>query len=286
MAHTGAGRVERAGLNWGEPQRPVVSRESESARRAVADSTAGDGAHRSLVEPSPSTAASVASDAVDTGRYLTVVGTCRVSYSGRAASELGAGRRHVTAKPDGTTLVHGAEGHQPLNWGAAGGTVDVDVDADGAEPELVLAATRSSPDERLEVRFSAVLQVVAFPVETAASPDTVGTEADLKRHVLEHPDVVEPGLQPLATERGTPAGPVDVYATDRDGTPVVVELKRTRVGPDAVGQLSRYVDALARDLHADADPRGVLVAPSVTDRARRLLAEDGLGFASVDPPTE
>jgi len=282
----GVGRVEHAGLNWRAPQRAVVPRESDSPEREGTASTGSEDGHRSVVDPSLSGAASVASDAVDAGLYLTLVGTCRVSYSGRAASELGPGRRHVTVKPDGTTLVHAAEGHRPANWQAAGASVDVSPDEDCAEPTLALVATRSNPDERLAVRFSNVRQVVAVPVEGADTPDTVGTEADLKRHVLEHPEVVERGLQPLATERETPAGPVDVYAEDRDGTPVVIELKRTRVGPDAVGQLSRYVDALGRDLHADADPRGVLVAPSVTDRARRLLAEAGLGFASVDPPTE
>ncbi|WP_323192963.1 endonuclease NucS domain-containing protein, partial [Halostella sp. PRR32] len=76
-----------------------------------------------------------------------------------------------------------------------------------------------------------------------------GTEADLKERVLERPALVEPGLRPLATERDTPAGPVDVYAEAADGQPVVVELKRDRAGPDAVSQLARYVDALAADLH-------------------------------------
>jgi hypothetical protein len=48
-----------------------------------------------------------------------------------------------------------------------------------------------------------------------------------------------------------------------------------------VGQLSRYVAALERDLHADTEVRGVLAAPSVTDRARRLLREEGLEFVSL-----
>ncbi|PSQ33190.1 endonuclease NucS, partial [Halobacteriales archaeon SW_12_69_24] len=49
------------------------------------------------------------------------------------------------------------------------------------------------------------------------------------------------------------------------------------------GQLGRYVDALERDLHAEAEVRGILVAPSVTDRARRMLAERGLEFVALDP---
>lgn len=260
-----------------------MSRETEPTEGDAARVPGERREHRSVVEPSPQAAASFVQDALAVEQYVTVVGTCRVTDSSRADSDLNPGRRHVVVKPDGTTLVHDASGHQPVTCQAA--AVDVDVDESGRTTEVVVAASVSNRDDRLVVRFSNVLQVGAFAVEVDETPNTDGTEADLKRHVLENPAVVERGLQPLATERETPAGPVDVYAEDRDGNPVVLELKRARVGPDAVGQLVRYVDALARDIHADADPRGVLVAPSVTDSARQLLAEEGLGFASVAPPT-
>jgi endonuclease len=98
--------------------------------------------------------------------------------------------------------------------------------------------------------------------------------------------LLETGFTPLATERDTPAGAVDIYGEDAAGRSVVVELKRRRVGPDAVSQLRRYVDALSRDLHADASVRGILVAPSVTDRAERLLARNDLEFVSLEPTDE
>ena len=85
------------------------------------------------------------------------------------------------------------------------------------------------------------------------------------------------------TERETPAGAVDIYGKDSSGTPTVVELKRRRVGPDAVSQLKRYVDALERDLSVGMSVRGILVAPSVTDRAKRLLTNEGLEFVSLNP---
>ena len=62
----------------------------------------------------------------------------------------------------------------------------------------------------------------------------------------------------------------------------MLELKRRRVGPAAAGQLGRYVDALEREFGDGADVRGVLVAPSVTDRAAGMLAERGLEFVGVD----
>ena len=85
------------------------------------------------------------------------------------------------------------------------------------------------------------------------------------------------------TERETSAGPVDIYGKDADGTPTIVALKRRRVGPDAVGQLNRYVAALDRDLPVKSPVRGLLVAPSVTERAEELLATEDLEFVLLTP---
>jgi hypothetical protein len=92
---------------------------------------------------------------------------------------------------------------------------------------------------------------------------------------------------------------MDIFGEDADGTPVVVELKRRRVGPAAVSQLGRYVDAVRRELGGEGDGadgdgadgdgaggdvavRGVLVAPSVTERAEGLLDEAGFEFVAVE----
>lgn len=116
------------------------------------------------------------------------------------------------------------------------------------------------------------------------SNESGGTHDDLMDRLLDDPDLLEPGFRPLATERETPAGPIDLLGEDADGRTVAVELKVRRAGPDAVGQLDRYVDALERDLHADALVRGILAAPSVTDRAADLLDERDLEFVAVATP--
>jgi RecB family endonuclease NucS len=267
-----------------------------------------------LEGPSVRAAADLVADGLEGGALVTLFGRCTVTYEGRAASELGAGDRHLMLKPDGSALVHTETGQQPVNWQPPGCEHDCRVEGDddpGGEDvanghngssedggdhddhdddsaELVVESRRTAPDESLVVRFSSVAHAAALAVGEEAeggsgSPEVVGTEADLKERVLADPDLVEPGFAPLATERETPAGAVDVYGEDRDGRTVVIELKRRRVGPDAVGQLQRYVDALERDLHADAEVRGVLVAPSVTGRAEQLLAEKGLEFVALTP---
>ncbi|WP_049924594.1 endonuclease NucS [Halopiger djelfimassiliensis] len=232
-----------------------------------------------LHRPALAAARDAIADGIERDALVTIFGRCTVDYDGRASSSLGPGDRHVMLKPDGTTLVHTDEGQQPVNWQPPGCDHDVVRDDDG----LVIASKRSNPDERLRVRFREVLQVSSFSGTDETELSVSGTEADLRRRILDDPALLESGFTPLATERNTPAGAVDIYGEDAAGRSVIVELKRRRVGPDAVSQLRRYVDALERDLHADASVRGILVAPSVTDRANRLLVEHGLEFVSLEP---
>jgi hypothetical protein len=235
---------------------------------------------RSRDAPDAATARELVAAGLDGDAMVAVFGRCTVDYEGRAASTLGPGDRLVVCKPDGTALVHTDEGQQPVNWQPPGSSHTVRLD-DG---ELVIESERETPAESLSVRFERVAQASVYDVRDPEELALTGTEADLRERVLADPDLVEPGFEPRATERETPAGAVDIFGVDEAGRRVVVELKRRRVGPDAVSQLNRYVDALARDLHADAAIRGVLVAPSVTDRARRLLDERGLDFVPLEPP--
>lgn len=227
-----------------------------------------------LADPSPTEAADALREA--DGRAVALYGACELVYDGRATSTLPAGRRHVLRKPDGTLLAHAATGHQPVNWLASGAILDISVEDD----ELLLRGERDG--ETLDCRFTHLSHVSLLPLDDADA-EVSGTEEDLRERVLADPSLISEGFRPLATERDTAAGPVDVYGEDADGTRVVVELKRRRVGPDAASQLDRYVDALRRDLHADAAVRGVLVAPSVTDRARQLLAEADHDFVPLSP---
>ena len=243
--------------------------------------TGGEGVE-TLTGPDPAEARDRIADAIDREAMVTVFGRCTVDYDGRASSRLGPGDRLVVCKPDGTILVHTDEGQQPVNWQPPGCTQAARL----SEGRLELHSLRSTPEEELVVTFEAVHHVVAYGVTDEEDLSLVGTEEDLRQRILADPDLVEQSFTPLSTERETPAGAVDIYGEDERDRPVVVELKRRRVGPDAVGQLSRYVDALARDLHADAEVRGILVAPSVTDRARRLLAEKGLEFVALEPATD
>jgi RecB family endonuclease NucS len=238
-----------------------------------------DSAVETLSYPATDTARDLVERAFDRDALVTLFGRCTVEYDGRASSSLGPGDRHVTLKPDGAALVHTDEGQQPVNWQPPGCDHAVAVESGS----LVVHSERSSPAETLDVVFERLAHLAAFDVSDPEELAVTGTEADLKDRILDDPELLEAGFTPLATERETPAGAVDIYGEDAAGRTVVVELKRRRVGPDAVGQLDRYVDALGRTLHAETEIRGILVAPSVTDRARQLLAKKGLEFVSLEP---
>ncbi|THE63739.1 DUF91 domain-containing protein [Salinadaptatus halalkaliphilus] len=239
-----------------------------------------------LEQPTLEAACDAVSDGIAREALVTIFGRCTVDYDGRASSRLEAGDRHVMLKPDGAALVHTDEGQQPVNWQPPGCEHAVSCLREDDARTLVLESVRSTPDERLCVRFRRVDHVAAFAGTDETELTLSGTEEDLRQRILETPAMLETGFTPLATERETSAGAVDIYGEDDAGRTVVVELKRRRVGPDAVSQLRRYVDALTRDLHADATVRGILVAPSVTDRASRLLAEHDLEFVALEPTAE
>jgi len=234
------------------------------------------------VEPDHEEALALVEAGSERGLLCTLFGRCRVVYDGRASSTLGPGDRLVVLKPDGTVLVHTDEGQQPVNWQPPGCTHEASVENN----QFVVRSHRTSPEERLLVQFERLVHATAYNAVDAADLALTGTEEDLRQRILDDPSLVESGFEPRATERETPAGAVDIYGEDADGNVVVVELKRRRVGPDAVSQLNRYVAALERDLHTGTTVRGVLVAPSVTDTAEQLLAERGLEFVSLSPSTD
>ena len=223
-------------------------------------------------------------------RMVTIVGRCTVEYDGRASSSLGLGDRLVILKPDGSLLVHTDEQRTPVNWQPPGCAHDVTLEAiedeqHTAEHRLHVHSVRRTPTETIDIRFTKLSQVSVFELIDESELRLEGTEEDLRQQILADPETLEKGFTPLATERETPAGAVDIYGKDAAGTPTIVELKRRRVGPDAASQLKRYVTALERDLPVDTIVRGVLVAPSLTERAQRLLAEEGLEHISLAPET-
>jgi RecB family endonuclease NucS len=79
-------------------------------------------------------------------------------------------------------------------------------------------------------------------------------------------------------ERETKYGFIDFFARDVEGVPVVVEVKRIQATLNHFDQLQRYV-SLYEETNDEA--RGMLVAPSASERVQRALRDNDLEFVEL-----
>jgi len=213
-------------------------------------------------------------------------GYCQVDYEGRASSSLDFGDRLVILKKDGTALIHQNEKREPVNWQPPGSSHEAILKVEGEEPtDLILRSVRSNPFEVLDIAFREIHLLSILKGEDEAQLNLSGSEKSMGNRIMKQPDLIEQGFIPIEREKKTPFGPVDIFGKDYEGNIVVVELKRRRVGPDAVSQLKRYINALRKEESETKGEnfRGILVAPSITDSAKDLLEEEGLEFVSLNP---
>ncbi len=206
-----------------------------------------------------------------------VNGLCSVSYQGRAKSKLDRGERLVIKKQDSALLVHGPDNYQPKNWQPEVDSFNVEIDED--TDELVLEALRSSPEEKVEIRFESVDFLMVDKLIDKSDLKIRGHEIDIHESIETDPEIVEEGLKVIERERETPAGFIDVFARDSENNYVVIEVKRN---PDynTVLQLQRYVDEIEDDFRNNV--RGILVAPKMTDKVLAYLEERDLEFVEVE----
>lgn len=225
--------------------------------------------------PTPEETARAVDAGLRAGETVAVFASCEVDYDGRASGYLGPGERVVLCKPDGTLLVHRPTGNDPVNWQPPGSTITTRRDDEG---HCVIRARRASPAEVVRVHLLEIHLVTRFDADDSAPLELSGTEADMHEYILEHPEEIESGFRALEHERDTPYGTIDVYGTDAEGRPVVVEVKRRQATLSDVDQLRRYMD---RYRSSNPEARGILVAPVASDRVKRTLRTDDLEFVAL-----
>jgi RecB family endonuclease NucS len=226
-------------------------------------------------DPDPDTVVDVVEECVRGGDTIVVFASCEVEYDGRATGYLGPGDRVIIGKPDGTLLVHRPTGNDPVNWQPPGSTITAAVDTD----ECTITARRSSPDELVRVRIQEAYNITRYPADDTAPLELQGTETDMHEYILENPGEIDEGLRAIEHERETPYGTIDVFATDDDGRPVIIEVKRRQASLSHVDQLKRYMEQYRE---SNPEARGILVAPAASERVRRTLRDNNLEFAALD----
>ena len=221
----------------------------------------------SVQQPSIHAAKDIIEKAIVKKALLTLLARCRVEYEGRGASRLGEGDRLIIIKPDGAVLVHRPTGYSPVNWQPDSKLLEVRED----NGELVITSIRSRPREILTIRLVEVYSItVAYGMQDKAEFIEYLDEHEIRDFLARHPDYIEPGLRIVRIEKPVEPGFIDLYAIDSKGRHVVIEIKRVTAGREAVLQLKRYVDALAK-AKGYKSIRGILVAPSITRQALELL---------------
>ncbi len=208
-------------------------------------------------------------------RMVTLVGNCKVDYNGRARSFLDYGDRLVIVKADGTVMVHGNEKREPLNWQPPGTKVKYTINGG-----LTIEAKRTNPPESMHIHFKNIEALSIFQLHDGAELNIIGEEADIVDKLEADPSMIEDGLRVIRREQATNSGYIDLLCEDKEGTTVVVEVKRTAITHNAVYQLEAYLVDFKKKNHK-TKVRGILCAPRVTEMAKTLLEEKGLEYRQI-----
>jgi len=211
------------------------------------------------------------------GSTVFLVCDCEIKYEGRARSRLARGERMIILKEDGTLIVHQKLGREPVNWMPPRSRTELAT----KEGTLRLLSSKQRERERMEITIHSVKGLQCFRLEDFSRLDVYGTEKDFVRELIKDPSLIEKGFRLAKNERLTVAGSIDITGVDSEGRPVVVEVKRSRATPHDVVQLKRYVDSLTKKTSQPV--RGILVCPSSSSKARRLLIQYGLEAKRIDP---
>lgn len=204
-----------------------------------------------------------------------IVATCTVNYSGRTGSRLGEGERLIILKEDGCVLVHRGRDYHPVNWQPSGCLLQTRI----IEGNLLVKAVRSSPLESLAIRISKVEFFAAFRLDDGAEFVLGGSEQDMQDAILAEPSIVEAGLQVMDFEKKVEPGFVDVYAIDKMGNTVVIEIKKDSAGLAAARQLSEYLKFIPVKLGHKIRP--IIVAPSLSKGAQPVMSRLGIEFKQL-----
>ncbi|MBS7246779.1 MAG: endonuclease NucS [Candidatus Jordarchaeales archaeon] len=231
-----------------------------------------------LLYPSLDEAIRVVDEAMKKGFLLLLVGLCRVDYRGRASSSLDWGERLVIIKRDGSILVHRAWDAQPVNWQPSGSVLQPLIQG----RSLTIRGVRLKPRESLEIEFEKVFSILTIDLIDEAEFAMHASEKDMQRAVMANPELIEEGLKPVIKEKEVEPGFIDVYAIDKEGNIVVVELKRRTATSEDVLQLLSYVGEVKKR-SGGRGVRGILAAPSASRKALLLLEKHGLEFRTLTP---
>ena len=246
--------------------------------------------YKILEKPGCEDAYDLIQDALRKKATIIIFACCKVSYEGRALSELNWGERIIMIKPDGAFLIHQEKKVEPVNWQPPKSRTRAYIKNDN----LFLESHRRSPKELLTVEVKKIQFISYANMEDYEELEQAGYEKDMSDMIMEKPHLIEEGFTPTTREYSVEHGFIDILGKDSDGNLMILELKCRKAGVSAVKQIRRYLTDFENTENKELKGhnsekqkiRGLLVAPSIGDDALELLEEEGIEFVAVEPPKE
>lgn len=113
--------------------------------------------------------------------------------------------------------------------------------------------------------FAVIKDEETGPEEVIKSYGSISMEQDLRDFLAENVFLVEKGLTLLGKEYDTrEVGRIDLLCKDKEGSHVVVELKKGRIGHEVVGQTLKYVGWVQKNLNKKT--RGIIIVSEPDDK--------------------
>lgn len=212
-------------------------------------------------------------------RVIIIILEGRVHYTGRAKSKLGKGQYLLISKPDGTLLLHGPEGRNPINWQPSGSKLRAKLDE-----RLEIISVRTNPKEKVQIIVSKISIAIITKLEKGEFTLWENEKA-MVNSVFANPELLEEGFHPIRREAQTPYGKIDLVGRNEKGELLICEFKRGKAGLSSVSQLKRYL-RYYREINQDKNIRGIIVSPEITSSANRLVRKYDLEFKALSTPND
>jgi RecB family endonuclease NucS len=204
---------------------------------------------------------------------------CMARYQGRIDAELELGDRLLMILHSGAVLLYAiGDGIKPKNWMPPGSFI-----SHRDDDSITFVSPKG--DESLEIFIDQMWFEKQCVGTLHGRLVKLGSERELSDLLTWRLDMIEPDLDLLGREWRTDVGPIDILCfSRRDFNPVAVEVKRIRssIGSEVIYQLLRYMHALkTEEKWRHTEPRGVLVAHSISKPAQELLKRNNMSFVRL-----
>jgi len=244
-----------------------------------------------LYEPDPEKACEEIKKSALYRRSLVIVGDFLIRQDG-SQTHLN-GERLLMIKSDWTIIVHRDNffSEPILAWEKCdalrvlcGNPLSVVAEKEESEYETSLEEIGDGLNKRthtLEVEFSKVYAVMSTNLVDGTILMEPG-DSELLTAVLLKPEIIETGFKPLPSNGELKSGFVDLIGIDSRGNKTVVYLSRKEGTYKKVAELSRYIASVRRHVTTGESIRGILAAPSISEKAKARLVEYGFEFKKLD----